>query len=249
MSKLKAVVEGDGVLRVSGLEAAGELNNWKPFSLARGRVFLSSNLDELSGKSFSGLSWVDRACFFNILSGFNKNKWTGRVRVETDLKVSKNLYFLSGQLVFAESSSMDDSLGEVLYRNHLITLEGLTALTTKVKKGSRLGEVLMAEKVMDYEQLWDALQLQVQHILNSIFIKDMVYFELYVDERSQTELCLTRDSIDLLLASYAWSEAFKSLENLMKKNERIFLDDSSSLKDKYAPGSFLGDVVFLKCMS
>ena len=169
MNKLKTKLGNDNSLQVLGLDKTEKNTDWKAFSLTTGRILLSSTKNNSQIEDCSSFSFLEKSCFFNFLYGLNKNKWTGRVCIEPSLNISRNLYFLSGQLVFAESSLMDDSLGEVLYRNQLLSLEDLTKSATKVKKGVRFGEVLMDDRIMNYEELWDALQLQVTHILNGRF--------------------------------------------------------------------------------
>ena len=80
---------------------------------------------------------------------------------------SKCLHFQQGETVWAQSTLPDDRLGQVLVRARWITVEQLEAL--KVPKGLRLGEALVQVGIITAHEVWQALRLQVENTLRSLF--------------------------------------------------------------------------------
>lgn len=94
---------------------------------------------------------------------------TGVLHVETP-GVSRTIYFMEGQIVFATSSDPDDRLGERLLREGLISLEQLAEAVRGLQNGKRLGTLLVEAGSLTGEQLVSGVLSQVEAIVLSLFV-------------------------------------------------------------------------------
>ncbi len=82
-----------------------------------------------------------------------ERRWSGSVSVEDEWG-QKKLYFRDGELVFARSNAMDHRLGEVMYRQGLISLDELTESAVQVTRTLKFGQVLLTRKFFEPCDLW-----------------------------------------------------------------------------------------------
>ena len=81
----------------------------------------------------------------------------------------KVLRFEEGEVVFATSTFEQDRLGEALWRAGFLDLDRLEAVQSRVKRGVRLGEVLVQEGLVTSAELYRGLVRQVRDIVLSLF--------------------------------------------------------------------------------
>jgi Domain of unknown function (DUF4388) len=87
---------------------------------------------------------------------------TGALEVQRSAGNGK-VYFRDGEVYFAESSLTRIPLGQKLVRSGVITESQLMkALDIHKEQGLRLGDVLVAEDIVDSEQLLDAVRSQIE---------------------------------------------------------------------------------------
>jgi hypothetical protein len=87
---------------------------------------------------------------------------TGALEVQRSAGSGK-VYFRDGEVYFAESSLTGTPLGQKLVRSGVITESQLMkALDIHKEKGLRLGDVLVAEDIVDREQLLEAVRSQIE---------------------------------------------------------------------------------------
>ena len=89
-------------------------------------------------------------------------KKTGALEVHRSAGNGK-VYFRDGEVYFAESSITRTPLGQKLVRSGVITeTQLMKALDIHKEKGQRLGDVLVAENLVDQEHLLEAVRSQIE---------------------------------------------------------------------------------------
>ena len=81
----------------------------------------------------------------------------------------KRLLVNEGQIIFAESSSSDDRLGEYLLRMGMLRLPDYLVLSSQVGKGKRLGALLVENGFLKVDELVPAVVGQVRRIVVRLF--------------------------------------------------------------------------------
>src|ERR671914_170293 len=89
-------------------------------------------------------------------------KKTGALEVQRSAGSGK-VYFRDGEVYFAESSLTRTPLGQKLVQSGVITeTQLMKALDIHKEKGQRLGDVLVAENLVDQEHLLEAVRSQIE---------------------------------------------------------------------------------------
>ena len=85
--------------------------------------------------------------------------------------VSKCVYFATGDIIFATSTDREESLGESLLRDNLITEDQLRLSSDELRRtpGRRHGTVLVQMGFLEPHELGAAVRKQVQSIVWSLF--------------------------------------------------------------------------------
>jgi len=81
----------------------------------------------------------------------------------------KSVFLHRGEVVFATSNQRVDRLGECLLRDERLTLEQLREAERRFTQEGRFGKVLVELGVLTPRDLWDAVKLQVEEIVRSLF--------------------------------------------------------------------------------
>jgi hypothetical protein len=112
----------------------------------------------------------------------------------------KSVYFKDGQVVFASSSSPQDRLGPVLLANGVVQQEDLDRCAALVRSGRPLGQVLVDAGVLTAGQLYEAITLQVKEIFLACFVETAGEFA-FLDGRQdeQNQVKLPERTRDLIL--------------------------------------------------
>lgn len=182
---------------------------------------------------------------FEIFSSFIKNCFTGMVSLHTS-HAHKQIYFEKGFFSFARSSLIDDRLGEVLYQNNLISLDQLVLSAAQVNNQKRFGQVLIEGKIFSQSRLWLGLVQQIQSIISSIFISDILEFKAYEGEQHYMGVCFA-DDMQMLEHFYSESFLFRNFYARFAIDAKITL--TTKAKDVLTAGdeaaSFRGDFLRL----
>lgn len=85
--------------------------------------------------------------------------------------VEKSVYFATGDIIFATSTDREESLGESLLRDNLITADQLRLSSDELRRtpGRRHGTVLVQMGFLEPHELGSAVRRQVQSIVWSLF--------------------------------------------------------------------------------
>jgi hypothetical protein len=93
---------------------------------------------------------------------------TGTLKL-TRSSVRKTVYIQNGRIVFAASSDPDDRLGELLFREGLVSLDQLNEAVRSVGTGKRIGTILVEAGHLSPENLVRGVLLQVKSIVLDLF--------------------------------------------------------------------------------
>lgn len=112
---------------------------------------------------------LSSATFPALLYSILKRTDTG-VLTLTGEACEKTIYVQDGRPIFATSNDRDDRLGQVLFKNGQVSLDGLMdAVEVSVKSGKRLGTVLVEQGLIQPHELVEGVRVQVRAIVHSLF--------------------------------------------------------------------------------
>jgi len=106
--------------------------------------------------------------FPDLIHSLFVRRWSGTVelhrgRVDTSVQVS------DGRLVFASSTNRDDRLGELLLRRAKITLAQYYEASKAIRKGKRLGTVLVEQGALEPKELVKVVVDHTREVICSVF--------------------------------------------------------------------------------
>lgn len=232
-------------LVISGLQEDGKSGSakpWKASKIGSRRVIAFEAATEATPDRADGFAKCSADMLYDIFIGINQRRWTGMVSVDSGVGVKK-LYFKSGELVFASSDLMDDRLGEVIYREAIISLDQLTNFAVQVDRKTKFGKVLLASGSFNTIDLWHALKSQVREIFRSVFLYDTGFVEVQSGS-SPVEVSFETGTRSLLDAAYSYGAQFRSFAARINSAVRVHRMDAENI-DIAKPGTFVGDMLEL----
>ena len=217
---------------------------WRVQQIDERRLLLMAEDDQSQmGKNGDSVASCSTEVFKDFLIALTSSRWSGTLYIDTGYG-TKRLFLSKGHIVFAASSVMDDRLGEVIYRGDMISLDELTDSAAQVTKKKKFGQVLINSEIFTNVQLWEALKLQTQTILRSLFMVDRVFYQLEADTTAPTEVVFKRGPDQLIQDSYAYGASFRDfLSRLRAESEVHILIPQDELESRYQPGTFVGDLL------
>ncbi len=130
--------------------------------------------------------WTGEHDLPDLLLAVSRSGKTGRL-LFSNAEADKTLYVKEGKIVFAESSSDDDGLGQYLLRIGKISLQDFTQVSQLVEPGKRLGALLVAEGVLGPKELVPAVVGQVRSIILGLFRRTETWYGFKEEELSRRE--------------------------------------------------------------
>ncbi len=128
---------------------------WNPFNLKEDNA-------DLTGK----LKSIDFSCILQILSSENK---TGILKVSHDQQMSA--FCLKEGQVIAASCNYRPQLGQILFKNGLLSLEKLQKVLEEAKKlGKRMGEMLLDMDYINQETLKSIVSQQINDTVQGVVL-------------------------------------------------------------------------------
>ena len=113
----------------------------------------------LSSTTFPGL-------IYSVLS----RKETGVLTLTGDT-AEKSVFIQTGRPIFAASSDRDDRLGQLFFKEGLVSLEGLVhAVERAARENKRLGTVFVEMGLIQPHDLVEGVRNQVRNIVGSLFL-------------------------------------------------------------------------------
>jgi hypothetical protein len=131
-------------------------------------------------------SWNDPYDLPDLLLAVSRSGKTGRLSFSSP-EGDKTVYMKEGKIIFAESSSDDDGLGQHLLLNGRISLEDFTRVSKLVSPGKRLGALLVAEGVLEPKDLVPAVVDQVRAIILGLFRRTESWYRFKEEELPRKE--------------------------------------------------------------
>jgi hypothetical protein len=151
---------------------------------------------------------------------------TGRLILVQDT-LRRTVSFRDGQILFASSTDSRERLGKMLVRTGILTQAQLDAALPQVKPGVKLGQALMAVKLLTPQQLYTAMTALVREIvLASIDQAEGVFLFMEGAPQAEDELKLPERTRDLLLQGVKRSEETARLRRLYPATQRFKLGTS-----------------------
>ncbi len=158
----------------------------------------------------------------------------------------KSVFLHRGEVVFATSNQRMDRLGECLLREERITSEQHAEAERRFTRDGRFGKVLVELGVLTPRDLWDAVKLQVEEVVRSLFAYaagEVHFWEGEIEPDNVVRLSLPtkrliseglrrRDELMRFLATLEAPttklEVLEGMQGAMSASERAFIDGLAS---------------------
>ena len=230
------------VVTGSALASGVDQGPWSVTKVDNGRIILSSKESGSNFERAEGFAKCSIDVLRDLLIGFHHRKRSGVISVDTGFG-QKKLYFNHGELTFAGSSLMDDRLGEVIYREGMISLDQLTTSAVQVDRSTKFGQVLLRDQIFSNTELWNALKSQVREIFRSVFLVSTVFVE--IDQGTPpTEVMFDEGTALLIENAHSDGAQFRTFYRRLNSNTRVDVADGERV-NSVRPSSFLSDMIGL----
>ena len=130
--------------------------------------------------------WNDEHDLPDLLLAISRAGKTGRLHFSNP-EGDKTVFIRDGRIIFAESSSADDGLGQFLLRTGQLSLMDYTRVSKLVEPGKRLGAVLVEEGVLDPKELVFAVVGQVRDVILGLFRRTETWYRFKEEEPPRKE--------------------------------------------------------------
>lgn len=219
---------------------------WQARVLGRNRLLLDlPGSGPQAPADRAGFGVMERQTYVALLQGLSQQKFDGVVAVDLGTSI-KRLFFRKGELIFAASNLMDDRLGEVLYREGLISLDQLTDSAVQVNRSTKFGKVLIDSGIFSCTQLWDALRLQVMSVFQSTFLQQYIYVQLDSGEQlAPMQVTLDHSTDELIDDCFGYSAMLLQFQRRLDGKAQLKSVAGAIEKYSIAPGTFVADTVEL----
>ncbi|OLD66582.1 MAG: hypothetical protein AUI52_03505 [Acidobacteria bacterium 13_1_40CM_2_68_10] len=172
------------------------------------------------------LGAINLADIFNLLG---MSKKSGVLKLTRGAE-TRSLHWEQGEIVFARSNSVRDSLGNFLVRKGIITPEQNAVSASKIDETTRHGKVLVRMGFITADQLLWAVKQQVLEIVYSLFHWRSGFFEFAEGETDAKEkITLSMSTTKVIM------EGIHRLDEWAKMRT-VFTDDAVVLEPILGPG-------------
>jgi Domain of unknown function (DUF4388) len=166
--------------------------------------------------------WNDEHDLPDLILAVSRAGKTGRL-LFSNAEADKTLYVKDGKIVFAESSSDDDGLGQYLLRIGKISLQDFTRVSRLVEPGKRLGALLVAEGVLGPKELVPAVVGQVRSIILGLFRRTETWYGFKEEELSRKEsITLDMPVAELLLDGVQYVDSWRRISKGVGDLESVY---------------------------
>mgnify|MGYP000122495606 CR=1 FL=1 len=229
-----------GKLTLESQNGAFDSGSWMVRALNEDAYLIRRNLESHAGE----VCHTSVALLYHTLLTLISQEFTGVVRVDTSA-AQKKIFLVAGNLSFASSDLIDDRLGEVVYREGILSLDQWTVAAAKVTREKKFGQILLEADTFSHYDLWNSLCWQVRQILCSVFMEDSVFYEIEQGVESASQLNFLEGSAAVIEQCYSYGELVKAFCHRLKESAVIIpLVLANHVKDK-TPGSFFSDLLEL----
>lgn len=144
---------------------------------------------------------LSRVQFPDVLSFVSMIRGTGKLIVRKD-QLERTIVWKDGDIVFAQSNSPDDSLGQFLLRNAKITKGQYEESKKRITPGTRHGKVLIQMGILSPKDLWWSVKHQVLEIIYALFSwheGSFMFFEVREDEAPSERIVLELNTSSVIM--------------------------------------------------
>lgn len=126
---------------------------------------------------------VSRMTMLEVINLVANANWRGELTVTGNDGNVRSLLLDQGAVKNANSDHPDDLLGEVLFRQGLIDRSSLDQLVRGMSPDKRFGQLVVESGILSQEQLFAALQKQVEQIFyGTLLVADGTFAFMTIDE-------------------------------------------------------------------
>jgi len=152
----------------------------------------------------------------DVLSFVSMIRESGRLMVRRG-PLERNIHWKEGEIVFANSSSPEHSLGQFLLRNGKITTEQYEESKRRVTPQLRHGKLLVQMGAISPKDLWWGVKNQVQEIIYSLFGWKDGEFALYesLEELAQERIVIQINTPSVIM------EGIRRLDEAGRIREKV----------------------------
>jgi hypothetical protein len=140
-------------------------------------------------------------------------RWTGTVELHRG-RVDTNVQVTGGRLVFASSTNRDERLGELLLRRERITLQQYHDASKAIRKGKRLGAVLVEQGALEPKELVKVVVDHTREVICSVFLWTEGFYRLKEGPDPGTEsITLRLSTADIIMEGIGRIQAWSRIEH------------------------------------
>ncbi|MBX7192725.1 MAG: DUF4388 domain-containing protein [Sandaracinaceae bacterium] len=219
------VVEPDGSVRAPGRAADRKLREragrYRLVTDAAGLLILRGEDSEAAPVRRVLMSGevISRTTVLEILNMIATASWRGEMHVFAP-DATRVLAIDQGALKHARSDHPDDRLGQVLYRNGLLSKAQIDALVREVDPERRLGQLVLEKGFLTQDVLFQQLQKQVEQIFFASLLAREGTYAFFSEEGSETPVHTVHLPVAGLLM-----EGVQRIDEMALFRERIPHDD------------------------
>jgi tetratricopeptide (TPR) repeat protein len=162
--------------------------------------------------------------FADLVREVHGRRWTGLLTLN-HMGVEKTVRIQDGRLVFASSSSADDRLGELLLRRGRISLDQFVEAGRGIRKGKRLGTVLVEMGALEAKELVKVVVDHTQEIIYGAFQWTEGHYHLTETTDPAEPIVLKLSTPDIILEGIRridrWSRIERAVGTLETRYERV----------------------------
>ena len=162
--------------------------------------------------------------FADLVRDVHGRRWSGLLTLN-HMGVEKTVRIQDGRLVFASSSSHDDRLGELLLRRGRVTLDQYVEAGRGIRKGKRLGTVLVEMGALDAKELVKVVVDHTQEIIYGAFQWTEGLYHLTETTDPAEPIVLKLSTPDIILEGIRridrWSRIERAVGALETRYERV----------------------------
>lgn len=150
--------------------------------------------------------------FPDLIHSLSVRRWTGTVELHRG-RVDTSVQVTGGRIVFASSTNRDERLGELLLRRKKITLPQYYDASKAIRKGKRLGTVLVEHGALEPKELVKVVVDHTREILCSVFLWTEGFYKLKEGPDPGNEsITLRLSTADIIMEGIGRIQAWSRIE-------------------------------------
>jgi len=150
--------------------------------------------------------------FPDLLHSLFVRRWTGTVELHRG-RVDTSVQVTGGRLVFASSNNRDERLGELLLRREKITLPQYYEASKAIRKGKRLGSILVEQGALEPKELVKVVVDHTREVIVSVFMWTEGFYQLKEGPDPGTEsITLRLSTPDIIMEGIGRIQAWSRIE-------------------------------------